>query len=138
MTKKINRAGVIPYIIEDNQIKMMFMRPSSPKYGGDLFQIAKGKQEEGEADLQTALREASEELGLFEGNVVETHDLGTFLGRTKIYVAKIKDKNLFGDPHFETDSVVWMTNEEFQISGRELHKPVISAATRLIIEKETT
>lgn len=136
MTKKINRAGVIPYIIENGTIKMLFMKPSFAKFGGDSFQIAKGKQEEGETALETALREASEEIGLFVGNVLETHDLGTFMGRTTIYVAKIKDKNLFGDPNFETSEVQWMTLKEFDEIGRDLHKPIIKAADRLIRDKE--
>ncbi len=136
MAKKVNRAGVIPYIIENNKIKMMFMRPSSPKFGGDLFQIAKGKQEDGESALETALREASEEIGLFEGNVLETYDLGTFMGRTSIFVAKVENKNLFGDPCDETSEVKWMTAEEFDAVGRDLHKPIIKAAERLIKDKE--
>jgi hypothetical protein len=136
MSKKINRSGVIPYIIEEGQIKLLFMMPSCPKFGGDQFQIAKGKQEDDESALEAGLREASEELGLFVGNVTETYDLGTFMGRTTIHVAKIKDKDMFGDPHFETKSVRWMTPEEFEAEGRDLHKPVVKAAVRLIQEKE--
>jgi 8-oxo-dGTP pyrophosphatase MutT (NUDIX family) len=137
MSKKVNRAGVIPYIIENNQIKMMFMKPSLPKFGGDCFQIAKGKQEDKETPLEAGLREASEELGMFQGNILETYDLGTFMGRTSIYVVKIKDKKMFGDPNFETSEVKWMTAEQFDAVGRELHKPIIKAAKRLIEDKES-
>lgn len=136
MAKKVNRAGVIPYIIENNKIKMMFMKPSASKFGGDCFQIAKGKQEKDETAKEAALREASEEIGLFEGNIVELYDLGTFMGRTSIYVAKMKDKKMFGDPNFETSEVKWLTAEEFDDIGRELHKPIIKAAERLIKDKE--
>jgi 8-oxo-dGTP pyrophosphatase MutT (NUDIX family) len=135
MTKKVSRSGVIPYIVEDDQIKMLFMKPSDPKFGGSDFQIAKGKHEEGEEALEAGLREASEELGLFKGNVVETQSLGTFMGRTSIYVARIKDKNLFGDPCSETAEVRWMTPDEFAAEGRDLHKPIVKAAVRLINEK---
>lgn len=137
MKKLIYRSGIIPYLIEEDGIKMMFMIPSSQeeKWGGPLPQIAKGKQDDGESSLQTALREGQEELGLFEGNIIQTYDLGTFLGRTNIYVAKVKDKNMFGDPGDETGQVVWMTNEDFQEKGRILHKPVVSAANRLIQQK---
>lgn len=134
--KKVFRSGIIPYVIEENIIKMMFMIPSDSQYGGPLPQIAKGRIEENEDPLEAGLREASEELGLFTGNVLETHNLGTFLGRTTIHVVKIKDKALFGDPHFETQRVLWMTNEEFQKDGRDLHKPIVSAALRLIKDKE--
>lgn len=136
MAKKVNRAGVIPYIVERGVVKMMFMKPSVAKFGGDLFQIAKGKQEKDESIKEAALREASEEIGLFEGNIKELYDLGTFMGRTSIYVAKMKDKKMFGDPNFETSAVKWMTAEEFDEVGRDLHKPIVKAAQRLIIDKE--
>ncbi len=136
MSKKIDRSGVIPYIIEEDQIKLLFMKPSEPKFGGDVFQIAKGKQEEGETPEEAGLREAGEELGLFVGNIVESHDLGTFLGRTTIHVVKIKDKELFGDPCVETKEIRWMTPEEFYDEGRDLHKPVVKAAVRMIKDIE--
>lgn len=136
MSKKVKRSGVIPYIVEDKQIKLLFMKPSDAKYGGDVFQIAKGKHEEDETALEAGLREAGEELGLFEGNVDSIHDLGTMLGRTTIFVAKIKDKDLFGDPCDETEETKWMTPEEFYEAGRELHIPVVKAAVRLITKEE--
>lgn len=136
MSKKIDRSGVIPYIIEDGQIKLMFMRPSNAKFGGDTFQIAKGKHEKGESPLEAGLREAGEELGLFTGNILETHDLGTFLGRTSVHVVKINDKEMFGDPCDETEEVAWLTPDEFYAIGRDLHKPVVKAAVRLIKENE--
>jgi hypothetical protein len=46
------RAGTIPYIIEDGEVKMMFMRPSNSEYGGDAFQLAKGKVEDGESNYE--------------------------------------------------------------------------------------
>jgi len=129
---KIYRAGVIPYYVEEGEIHMMFMKPSNPKYGGNCFQIAKGKKEEGESDKETAFREAGEELGLFKGNVLNKHDLGNFLGRTRVYLAEIKDPKMFGDPHFETGDVKWMTPDEFKKDGRDLHYPIIKAAKRWI------
>jgi len=134
--EKIYRAGVIPYYVEDGEINMMFMKPSNPKYGGEKFQIAKGKQEKGESDKETAFREASEELGLFSGNVIDKHDLGNFLGRTRIYLAEIKDPNMFGDSDSETGAVEWMTPDEFNSTGRELHRPVVKAARRWIVESK--
>lgn len=132
---KIYRAGVIPYIIEENgSISMLFMKPSSPKYGGDDWQIGKGKIDPGETAKEAALREGNEELGLFSGNVSHIHDLGNFLGRTQIFLAKIKDKNMFGDPHFETKEVEWLTLHEFLNTGRDIHKPVVKAAHRWISE----
>lgn len=134
--KKIYRAGTIPYIVEDGTIKMMFMRPSDPEYGGDKFQIAKGKVEDGESTMDAALREAKEELGLFVGNVIATEEVGVFMGRTTVYVAKVKDRNLFGDPSFETSDTAWLSLTEFANIGRELHYHVVQAAHQLIENSE--
>jgi 8-oxo-dGTP pyrophosphatase MutT (NUDIX family) len=128
--RKIYRAGVIPYLEVDGEIHMMFMKPANPKYGGKTYQISKGKVEEGEKIEDAAKREAKEELGLFVGNVLEFSSLGEWLGRTTFYVAHIKDKEMFGDPHFETGSTAWLTLEEFIKEGRDLHKPVVKAAHR--------
>lgn len=132
--KKIYRAGLIPFIQEGEEVRMLFMRPSKPKYGGDVFQIAKGKQEDGEEMKETALREAREELGLFKGNIEQLEEVGEFLGRTTVFVAHIQDKEMFGDPHFETGDTKWMTLDEFVKEGRGLHKPVVKAAHRKIMK----
>lgn len=134
--KKISRSGVLPYYIEEGEIKLLFMRPSNKKYSGDTFQIAKGKHEEGESAKEAGLREANEELGLFKGNVKDTHKLGVFLGRTTIYVCEIKDPDMFGDPCHETKETKWMTPKEFQKEGRDLHKPIVNAAIRWIKRKK--
>lgn len=133
--KKVYRSGVIPYFYTDDEIYMMFMKPSNPKYGGDVFQIAKGKHEEGESALEAGLREAGEELGLFRGNVTHTHELGMFLGRTTVFIVEIKDQEAFGEPHHETGETIWMTQKEFLHAGRDLHKPVVQAAVRYIKER---
>jgi len=111
---------------------MLFMKPSDPKYGGDSYQVAKGKVEEGESDQEAAFREANEELGLFASNILMIEDLGVFLGRTTVFIAKIADPEMFGEPHYETGSVNWMTPTEFQTEGRELHRPMVKAAVRAI------
>jgi 8-oxo-dGTP pyrophosphatase MutT (NUDIX family) len=130
--KKINRGGLIPYFVKDGEIHMLFMKPSRPKYGGDSFQIAKGKQEPNEGITQTAIREAGEELGLFTGNIVHLDSLGVWLGRTTIFIAEIKDPTMFGDPTTpdEVKEVKWMTLPEFMSVGRGLHKAIVQAAHR--------
>jgi 8-oxo-dGTP pyrophosphatase MutT (NUDIX family) len=133
--KKIERSGMLPFIAEDDSIKILFMRPTDGKYGGDVFQIAKGKHEDGESPEQACLREANEELGLFEGNIKQMKKLGKFLGYTHIYICEVADKDMFGDPHFETAETKWMTPEEFYEIGRDLHKPVVKAAVRFIENK---
>ncbi len=130
--KKVFRAGVIPFIRENDEIYMLFMKPSSPKYGGDVFQVAKGKFEDGESAEEAALREGGEELGLFKGNISELKLVGEFLGRITVFAAHVKDKGMFGDPHFETGETKWMTLDEFLADGRDLHKPVVKAAHRVM------
>lgn len=132
MNEQIERAGVIPFIINaNNEIEMLFMQPSDPQYGGDKFQIAKGKIEQGEQPKEAAFREAQEELGLFMPNVIESACIGVF-GTVEVHVAQIQDKNMFGEPDFETGAVTWMTPDQFQSDGREWQRPIVKAAVRKI------
>lgn len=140
MRKKIFRAGLIPYVFPDNsEPEMLFMVPSNAKYGGDKPQLAKGKVEEGETNKDAAIREAKEEVGLFIGNIIgEVKHLGKFLGRTEVYIAEVKDKDLFGEPKnigsdkVETKRTVWLTKEQFVKEGRDIQVPIIKAAYRKI------
>ena len=133
MKKKIYRAGLIPYYIKNDEIFMLFMMPSDAKFGGREFQIAKGKVEPGESNEAAAIRESGEELGFTmlnaDGNVTS---LGNFLGRTAMFLCKIKRKDMFSDTDKETAKTKWMTEHEFSKVGRDLHKPVIKAAIRKI------
>lgn len=137
--KKIERSGVIPYYIDDDgDIKMLMMKPANAAYGGTTYQVAKGKHDDGEDPLDAGMREAREEIGLFKGNVEHIHNLGVFLGRTHIFVAKIKDPDMFGDPSTpdEVAETKWLTPEQFKEEGRDLHKPIIKAAVRYIKKAE--
>ena len=132
----IYRAGVIPYVIENDKIVMMFMKPSDPTYGGNQFQVSKGHVEPGESSVEAAIREGEEELGLFKGNILNIVDLGVFLGRSTFFIARIADADMFGDTDKETAAVKWMTLEEFEKDGRQLHVPVVKAAVRKIMAIE--
>ncbi len=134
--KNAERGGVVPYYIdEDGNILMMFMKPSDKKFGGERFQIAKGKIEKGETPIEGAFREAKEELGLFGPNVLESTELGRF-GKIYMFLAKIKSPDMFGDTTDETGAVVWWTPEQFQAHGRNWQKPIIKAAVRKIKKLE--
>jgi 8-oxo-dGTP pyrophosphatase MutT (NUDIX family) len=135
MAKKKERGGVIPYYIVDGEIKMMFMQPSNNKYGGSKFQVAKGKIEDGETPIEGAFREAKEELGLFGPNVIQSDSLGRF-GKIHVFIAKIKDPDMFGDTTDETGAVTWWTAEQFQAEGRDWQKPIVKAAVRKINKLE--
>jgi len=58
------------------------------------------------------------------------------MGRTTVFVSKIKNKDMFGEPSFETGAVKWMTPEQFQEEGRILHRPVVQASVRKIKQME--
>jgi len=133
VAEKIFRAGTIPvYINESGQMEMLFMKPSDSRYGGSAYQIAKGRIEDDETPFETALREAGEELGLRERNILETIDCGKWLGRTYIYVAIVEHKDDFGDFHFETESTQWFTIEDFMQNGRDIHRDVVRHAVNLV------
>lgn len=134
--QKIYRAGVIPYYTDDTgTIRMLFMKPSNTQYGGDLdpntgdyvirYQLAKGRVEKYEKPEEAALREGEEEVGLITDNIMSFHHVGTFLGRTDVYIARIKDPNNFKPYHYETESIKWLTLEEFDREGRELHRDLV-------------
>ncbi len=134
--KLIYRAGTIPYVVENDTVLMMFMKPSNPEFGGSEFQIAKGRVEDGEDTKVAALREAKEELGLFLSNIHEAKEVGVFMGRTTLYVAKVKDRALFGEPSFETAETAWLTLDQFAQIGRNLHYPAVKVAHDKIVSME--
>jgi len=132
MGESVERAGVIPYTVTpEGKIKMMFMLPSDSTFGGDKFQIAKGKIDEGENPEQAAFREAEEELGLFVHNTTNKTSLGLF-GTIHVYIAEVINVDLFGEPCFETADTRWMTPQEFDNEGREWQRQVVKAAVRKI------
>lgn len=135
MREKVYRAGVIPFYVHENgKIEMMFMVPSDSRYGGSDPQFCKGKVEKGENHEEAAVREAVEELGLRENNVEWFSYLGIFLGRTYIYICEVNNKEDFDEPHYETESVHWLTLEDFDNRGRDIHRPVIREAYREFLE----
>lgn len=136
--EKVYRAGMIVYRVNGStEIEMLFMRPSDPEYGTDTMQIPKGRVEDGESNEHAAVREAQEEVGLFKGSIIKgPEELGTFLGRTEVYVCKVKHDALFGAPDFETAETQWMQLEQFISEGRTLHIPIVQAAHRKICMME--
>jgi predicted NUDIX family NTP pyrophosphohydrolase len=134
--KILYRAGMIPYVIEDGEVKMMFMKPSDTMYGGDQFQMCKGVVEEGEDNRTASLREAAEELGLRYDNILSIIELGNFLGRTAVYVSKVRDCVSFDEPHYETSATAWLTCDEFLKVGRDLHKDIVQLVDQVIRKDE--
>lgn len=137
MTGKVDRAGIIPYYVtEDDEILMMFMIPSDPSYGGSQYQIAKGKVDPGESHETAAVREGEEELGLLPSNMKGDVDfVGVFLGRMHIYTVEVSSLTDFKQPHYETGQVGWLTIDQFLEIGRDLHHAVVERVYSQITRK---
>ena len=139
--KNPSKAGFIPYYIDlDGEIKMLFMTPSDPFYGGPDPQIAKGGIDSNDSALSTALREAAEELGLKESNIeLDTlHLIGSDHPEPSreysltTYAAMVNDPTDFLTPHYETGSTHWLTLAEFEKVGRQCHRAIVRKLVRLI------
>ena len=112
------------------------MKPSDPKFGGDKFQIAKGKVDDGENAEEAAKREAHEELGLKGSNLETTKYFGTFMGYTELFYGRIKNKDDFDEFCYETGETEWIDVNVFAKTGRSLHIPIIKAFVREITKYE--
>ncbi len=129
--KQTWRAGIIPYrYTDDGKIRMLFMQPSNPRYGGDKFQIAKGKIEPGESPEEAAKREVMEELGLTPNQFKDMHYLGLYMGRTHLYTAEVIEDFLQTECCDETGATKWMTVDEFASHGRNLHVSIVCDAVK--------
>ena len=74
----VYRAGLVPYFVEnDGTIRMLFMRPTNHEFGTFTYQLAKGKvEDDDETFYDAAVREAKEELGMLNSNVIKTEEVG--------------------------------------------------------------
>jgi len=124
------KAGVVPYIIENNIIKMMFMKSAkNPELG---WQLAKGNQKKDESKKKAAFREASEELGLFKPNCDNIKGVGNF-GGISLYIAEVLSMSQFGDPdESEVSDVAWLTLEEFSEEGRMSQRHIVKEIHSII------
>ena len=136
-----SKAGVIPYYFnEQGNLMMMFMTPSNPAYGGNLYQIAKGRVDQGEQVQQAAFREGEEELGLNADNIANMLHVasGVIKGDDDTYIlsvfaAEVKDPKAFGKPHYETGKRAWMTAKAFETKGRQNHLALVQRAMQKIL-----
>lgn len=142
IAKTPKKAGLIPYVIENGNPVFMFMKSSDATFGGDAPMISKGHIDDGETPKEAAMREAEEELGLNQSNIIASTLKevwrGELSGRTETYVmavfiCQVKDKANFGQPHYETESVHWMTNDDFQTRGRSLHQKIVAHAHAVVV-----
>ena len=126
--EKRARAGLLPYLRTGDTIQYLMMVSSDPKFGGPRPMISKGKIEPGEGVLDTAIREAEEELGLKRRNIQKVRDLadervvlhsGTY--DLTLFSCEVIDRYDFGKWCDETEYILWMTLDEFREHGRKDH-----------------
>lgn len=145
--EKEPRAGLIPYIWdhETDTIHYLMMVASDPKFGGPRPMISKGKIEDGETPMSTAIREAEEELGFVQRNKRgDYHQL--FFGRQvlrscaydlTVYGVEVQSRWDFDKWCEETQYVEWHTLESFKTHGRRDHLKFIEALEEFARSKST-
>lgn len=119
------KAGVVPFYIENNNIKIMLVIPSNPAYGGTHYQISKGRQDGNEKPIETAKREAFEEMGLDKSNVSDFFFCAKekIQGMTRsynlhIFAAEIKNPLKFSKSDFEIKTKNWIDADNIMIIRR--------------------
>jgi 8-oxo-dGTP pyrophosphatase MutT (NUDIX family) len=132
----MKKAGLIPYVFEDNEPVFMFMVPSDPAFGGTRPAIAKGNIDPGEDVLQAAIREAEEELGLVKSNMLMDTLQEIWTGNKgyslTVYMCEVKGKEQFVEPHYETGETHWLTADEFSKIGKLWQIPIVKRARSLL------
>lgn len=140
---KFEKAGLIPYIIEDGEVKMLFMKSSDSQYGGSDPMIAKGHVDEGETTEEAAVREAQEELGLKRSNMQGSPWRawkGELSGQDahypfSVFAVQVKSKDDFDKPHYETESTHWLTMKGFATSGRKSQNKIVQLVAKEIASR---
>lgn len=106
----VSKTGMIPWMLENGEIKMVFAVSSDPAFGGDKPMIAKGFIDVDETPLRAARREAKEELGLKNSNVIQGTEkigyMGTLSGifedyNFTVFSCQVKNKEDFNQHDFE-------------------------------------
>lgn len=134
------KAGVVPFIRANGEVRMMFMTPSDPAYGGDKPCIAKGGLEAGEDIEAGAMREAAEELGLKSSNFAGKPFLaikGQLHGLVEAYdfyvfAVEVKNAKDFNPHDYEVGKIDWLTLDEYKRVGRTSQLDFVKAVASKI------
>ena len=133
------KAGVIPYVIIDGKLEMLFVISSDPNYGGSDPGIIKGGADDGETPEQTALREMYEEVGIRKESIKSTTEVysGKLTGLSTTYQMHVFAVELEEKPNLKIDSheiaeAVWMTYNEFITEGRKSQREIVKKCVEKI------
>ena len=124
------RGALLPYYRDTDGIRYLVQIPSDPKYGGTQWQLGKGKIDPGETAVQAAVREGFEELGIKYTNFKEEPKLFGIFKKVAVYIVEVIDCTDLVTPGFETLKVSWLTNDEFQQVGRDIHRYIIDSVEK--------
>jgi len=131
------KAGVIPWVREEDGIKMLFVISSDPRYNGPDPAIIKGSLDKGETPKQGALRECEEEVGIPASKFKGLYKLPTrkVQGNTAAYKMTVFAGELEKRPTLKLDKkeigeALWLTLQEFQRLGRKTHEPFVNDLVR--------
>jgi 8-oxo-dGTP pyrophosphatase MutT (NUDIX family) len=125
------KAGIIPTF----KGEMLFMISSNADFGGPDPSISKGHIDDGESPEEAAIREGEEELGLKKSNFASKPRL-IWQDEIKglkasyvmaIYAVEVKNKEDFGEFHYEIAETVWMTKQQFAKSGRKSQLAIVNS-----------
>lgn len=108
--------GIIPFIQEDNTIQYLLI-----KHNEGHWAFPKGHQEEGETDIETAVRELGEETGLtiqhmytdqpLTENYTFTQNNQTISKTVVYFLAEVTDKSVILQDA-EVEDHIWLPFEE--------------------------
>jgi 8-oxo-dGTP pyrophosphatase MutT (NUDIX family) len=133
------KAGMIPFYIDNDKLKIMLVIPSDPAYGGSNYQISKGRQDGNEKPIETAKREAKEEMGIKKLSDVFQVSKTILTGMTRSYnfflfAGKMNDPNDLGKVDFEISHRDWLDADNLQ-NIRGTQKDLIYKAIKKIKRK---
>lgn len=137
MNNKREKSACLPFHKENEKIKMLFMRPSNPLYGGTYLQLPKGTIENGYNPEETIKKELEEEVGLVESNI--EHLIFLFKDKLKdcnvyVYAAQVIDTNALQPFHYETSEVKWLYVNDVKHEVRKSQHSIIYKAFGKIID----
>jgi ADP-ribose pyrophosphatase YjhB (NUDIX family) len=135
------KAGMVPFHIDDNgKLKILLIIPSDPAYGGSSYQIAKGRQDNNEKPIETAKREAKEEMGLKKISDIFQVSKTVLKGMMRSYnfflfACQINDPNDLSKMDFEISHRDWLDTDNLK-NIRNSQKDLIYKAIKVIKRKK--
>lgn len=126
------KAGAIIFTRNPKPL-ILLIKSSNPMFGGTAWQLPKGQVDPGETPEQAGFREAKEEAGLLEADVLNKMVLGNFKLRgqgkgnfSKFLAIETHTAKVTGTYHFETGETRWFTVEDAAKLIRHDQKPILA------------